>query len=233
MSDGSDKATGEAPARPAPTPMTFVLHSTERYDNDILVFAALDELSYRYVIARIVALEGSSAAHLARHFCKRRGIPFTLVLSDPALAPRDDRPRQHATLLAQKPAALLLFNQVGHWLEMAKAFHAAGVPTNFVFANQDLKPIFHDWTPGHSVPQAPQLRDLLQDARRRRGPRERKTDAHKAEVKREATRRHDEKRRLVRMMKRLQDGTFAEHAWRFRKRKPRAITRAGHRPTTL
>ena len=158
---------------------------------------------------------------------------FALVLADPTLSHRDDRPRQHAVLLAQKPAALLLFNQAGFWLEMARAFHEAGVPTNFVFANQDLKPIFHDWTPGHSVPQAPQLRDLLQDARRRRGQRERKSEEHKKQVKAECTRRFDEKRRLIKMMKRIQDGTLAEHAWRFRKRKPRAITHAGHRRTTL
>ena len=65
LDENSDKATPEAPAKPAPTPMTFVIHSTERYDNDILVFSALEELSYRYVIARIVAL-GGPLSHIWR-----------------------------------------------------------------------------------------------------------------------------------------------------------------------
>ena len=230
----ANEAMPRDPARPAPTPLTFVLHSTERYDNDILVFNALDELSYRYVIARIVALDGSSVSHIARHFCKRRGIPFTLVLSDPALAPRDNRPRQHEILLAQKPAALLLFNQAGFWLEMAKAFHAAGVPTNFVHAaDQNNRPTFLEWAPGHSPPQTPTMQWVTAPARKARRA-QRVSEEHKREVKRICTARSDARRRALKAAKRLlETGEFGTTETVRRGRKPRAITWAGHRPTMM
>ena len=233
LDENSDKAIGEAPARPQATAVTLLVVSTPRYPNDILFFSAMDELLSRYHVARVVAEEGSSVAHLARHWCDHYRIKFVLLLRDPALAPRDDRARRYALMAEMKPHAALAFNQFDHFLEWGKVMHAAGIPVNMVHADQRNSPHWLEWQPGHSVPQTPQLRDILQDARRRRGPRERKSEEHKKQVKAECTRRFDEKRRMLKMMKRLQDGTLAEHAWRFRKRKPRAITHAGHRPTML
>ena len=197
--------------------------------------ATMDELLAKYDVARIVAEDGSSVAHLARHWCKRnRVMPFTLVLRDETLAEVKDRPRRHQVMLAQKPHAGLIFNQFDRWLEFAKTMHAAGVPVNFVHAT-DLygKPRYIPWEPGmNSIPQTPTVTALRRDWRKGR-PKGRVTEEHKKEVKRRCTAAHDEKRRLMKLMKRIQDGTLTGQSGRFKRRGRYAIRRPGHAPTMM
>ena len=226
------EATPKVPARPKPTPMTFVVHSTPRYGNDILFFHTMDELAVRYYVARVVAEDGSSVAHLARHWCKRNKVNFTLVLRDETLAEVNDRPRRHAVMLAQKPHCALIMNQFDRWQEFAKTMHAAGVPVNFCHpADENNRPKFIPWEPGFAPPPTPSLKWVTAPVRKARRAL-RATAEHKAETKRRCTAAHDEKRRLIKIMKRMQDGTLG--TWRHRRRVGRyALKPPGHRSSMM
>ena len=229
----SDKATPAAPARPQATAVTLLVVSTPRYPNDILFFSAMDELLSRFNVARVVAEEGSSVSHLARYWCDRNRIRFTLILHDPSLSPRDDRARRYQMMADMKPHAALAFNQFDRFLEWGKVMHAARIPVNMVHADQRNSPHWLEWEPGHSVPQTPSMKWITAPARKARSA-QRVSEEHKREVKRICTARSDAKRRALKAAKRLlATGELGMTTTVRRGRKPRAITWAGHRSTTL
>ena len=233
MSNDSEKAMPEAPARPQATAVTLLVVSTPRYPNDILFFSAMDELLSRYHVARVVAEEGSSVSHLARHWCDRNRVKFVLLLRDPALAPRDDRARRYALMADLKPHAALAFNQFDRFIEWGKVMHAAGIPINMVHADQNNEPVWREWAPGHSIPQTPSMKWITAPARKARSA-QRVSEEHKREVKRACTARSDAKRRALKAAKRLlETGQMGMTTTVRRGRKPKAILPAGHRPTML
>ena len=126
--------------------------------------------------------------------------------------------------------AALIFNQFDYWRQWAEVMLAAGVPVNFVHPADEMnRPKYILLEPGHSPPQTPSLKWVSAPARKIRRAL-RVTEEHKKEVKRECTARHDEKRRILKIFKRWQDGTLGQPG-RPRKRKS-SIRSPGHAPTT-
>ena len=229
----SDKATPAAPAKPQATAVTLLVVSTPRYPNDILFFSAMDELLSRYHVARVIAEEGSSVAHLARHWCDHHRIRFTLMLRDPALSNRDDRARRYQMMADMKPHAALAFNQFDRFLEWGRVMHDAKVPVTMVHGDQNNEPVWREWAPGHSISQTPTMQWVTAPARKARRA-QRVSEEHKREVKRICTARSDAKRRALKAAKRLlETGELGMTTTVRRGRRPRAITWAGHRPTML
>ena len=221
----------QAPAKPKPTPMTVLVESTELYANDILFFATMNDCFARMDIVRVIATEGTSVSHLARHWCKRNNVKFTLVLLDDGISPRDDRARRIELLSKQGIHFALFFNQFDFFRQFADALHGARVPVNFVHAADEMnRPKYITWTPGMTnLAQTPTMKDITKPARRARHA-QRVTEEHKKQVKRECTARHDEKRRLIKLMKRMQDGTLGQPG--LPRRRGRSTMRPmGHTPT--
>ena len=225
MSDQAIPPSTEA-AKPKPTPITILVESTAKYENDMLVFTALNECLAKMHVVRVMATDETSVANLARHWCRKHNIRFTLILLDPSISPKDDRARRVELIIGLKPHAVILFNQFDRWLEFANAYAAAGIPTTFCHPTQENFPKWIKWEPGHSPPQTPTMKWVTGPARRARHA-QRVTEEHKRDVRRRHNEIQSEKRRLKRLMARIAAGTTSE-LWRNRRRGPRRI-RPGHR----
>jgi hypothetical protein len=133
--------------KPAPTPVTFVLHSTSGYQNNYFFARTMDENLARWNIVRVIVEDGSGVTAMAMRWCKRNRVRLTVVIVDLKIAQRDDRKRRYQYMADERPDVVLIFSLPPRWQQFVETLHGAGCPISLVYSDAQ-QPRYLRWAPG-------------------------------------------------------------------------------------